>query len=80
MIEETDTSIKENTKAKNILTANMQEIWDTVKKKNLRIIGIKEGEDSQSKAQEILSTKSVKKKFPNLTKEMPINVQEAYIN
>ena len=33
MIEETDTSIKENTKAKNILTANMQEIWDTVKKK-----------------------------------------------
>jgi methyl-accepting chemotaxis protein len=35
-IENIDTSIKENTKCKKLLTQNIQEIQDTVKRSNLR--------------------------------------------
>ena len=45
MIEETDTSVKENVKSKKFLTQNIQEIWDTTKSQNLRIIEIEEGEE-----------------------------------
>jgi predicted ribosome quality control (RQC) complex YloA/Tae2 family protein len=36
-IEETDASIKENVKSKNFLTKNIQEIWNTMKRPNLRL-------------------------------------------
>lgn len=41
---------------KKFLKQNNQEIWDIVKRPNLRIIG--RGEESRSKAQKIFSTKS----------------------
>jgi methyl-accepting chemotaxis protein len=34
MIEDIDTSIKENAKSKKFLTQNIQEIWDTMKRPN----------------------------------------------
>ena len=37
MIEEMDTLVKENVKSKKFLTQNIQEIWDTMKRRNLRI-------------------------------------------
>jgi uncharacterized coiled-coil protein SlyX len=40
-IENIDTTIKENAKCKKLLTQNIQEIQDTVRR-NLRIIGIEE--------------------------------------
>ena len=40
---ETDISVKENVKSKKFLTQNIQEIWDTMKRPNLRIIGVEEG-------------------------------------
>ena len=43
-IEETDSSVKENVKSNKLLTQNIQEIWDTMKRPNLRIIGIEEVE------------------------------------
>ena len=43
-IEETDSSVKENIKSNKSLTQNIQEIWDTMKRPSLRIIGIEEGE------------------------------------
>ena len=46
IIEEIDTLVKENAKSKTFMTQNIQEIWDTMKRTNLRIIGIEE-EDSQ---------------------------------
>ena len=46
MIEETDTSVKENVKSKKFLTQNIQENWGTMKRLNLRIIGREEREDS----------------------------------
>ena len=38
------------TKAKMYLTQNIQEIWDTMNRSNLRIMGIEEDENSQLKA------------------------------
>jgi chromosome segregation ATPase len=46
-IENMDTTIKENAKSKNILTQNIQEIQDTMRRPNLRIIGIDKNEDFQ---------------------------------
>ena len=44
-----DTTIKENAKSKMILTQNIQEIQDTVRRPNLRIIGLEKSEDSKIK-------------------------------
>ena len=42
------TTIKENAKCKKILTQNIQEIQDTMRRANLRIIGIDESERIQT--------------------------------
>jgi chromosome segregation ATPase len=44
-IESISTTIKDNTKHKKILTQNIQEIQDTVRRPNLQIIGVDENED-----------------------------------
>jgi chromosome segregation ATPase len=56
-IENMDTTIKENAKCKKILTQNIQEIQDTMRGPNLRIIDVDENEDFQLKGQSISSTK-----------------------
>ena len=43
-IENIDTTVKENAKCKKLLTQNIQEIQDTMRRQNLRIIGIEESE------------------------------------
>jgi SMC interacting uncharacterized protein involved in chromosome segregation len=43
--ENMDTTMKENAKCKKILTQNIQKIQDTMRRPNLRIIGIDENED-----------------------------------
>ena len=43
-IENISTTIKENTKCKKILTQNIQEIQDTMRRPNLRIIGLDKNE------------------------------------
>jgi peptidoglycan hydrolase CwlO-like protein len=48
-IENIDTTAKENAKSKKLLTQNIQEIQDTMRRPNLRIIGIEESKDSQIK-------------------------------
>jgi hypothetical protein len=72
------TTIKENTKCKKILTQNIQEIQDTTRRSNLRIIGIDENEDFQLKGPVNIFNKIIEENFPNLKKEMPTNRQEAY--
>jgi methyl-accepting chemotaxis protein len=57
-IEEIDISVNENVKAKNFLTQNIQRIWDTMQRPNLRTTGTEEGEESQLQGQKIFSTKS----------------------
>jgi hypothetical protein len=45
---------------------------------NLTIIDIEESEDSQLKGPVNIFNKIIGKKFSNLKKEMPMNIQETY--
>jgi hypothetical protein len=76
-IENMGTTIKENAKYKKILTQNTQEIHDTVRRPNLRLIGTDENEDFQLKGPVNIFNKIIKENS-NLKKEMPMNIQEAY--
>jgi hypothetical protein len=73
-----DTTIKKNAKCKKILTQNIQEIQDTMRKPNLQIIGVEKKEDFQLKGPANIFNKIIKENLPNLKKEMPMNIQEAY--
>jgi hypothetical protein len=77
-MQEIDTTFKENPKCKKFLTQSIQEIQDTMKRPNLRIIGKEENKDCQVKGPENVSNKMIEKNFPNLKKETAIKVQEAY--
>ena len=56
-IEKINALIKENSKSNKFSSQNIQEIWDTIKKPNLRIIGIEEGEELQIKGPENIFNK-----------------------
>jgi hypothetical protein len=73
-IENMDTTIKENAKCKKIVTQNIQEIQDTMR----RPIRVDENEDFQLKESANIFNKIIEENFPNLKKEMPMNIQEAY--
>jgi uncharacterized coiled-coil protein SlyX len=77
-IENIDTTVKESAKCKKLLTQNIQEIQDIMRRPNLRIIGIDENEDFQLKGPVNIFNKIIEENFPNLKKEMPMNIQEAY--
>ena len=49
-----------------------------MRRQNLRIIGIDENEDFQLKGPANIFNKIIQENSPNLKKEMPMNVQEAY--
>lgn len=68
-LEEIDTTTKENSKLKELLTQNIQEIQDTMKRSNLRITGIEENEDSKLKGPENIFNKIIEENFPNLKKK-----------
>jgi hypothetical protein len=53
----------------------MQEISDTIKRPNLRIMGIEE-EEVQAKGMYNIFNKIITENLPNLEKTMPIQVQE----
>jgi hypothetical protein len=55
----------------------MQELNNSIKRPNLRIIGMEEGEEVQAKGIGNIFNKIIAEKFPNLKKEMPIEVQKA---
>ena len=59
-----------------LLTQNIQEIQDTMRKPNLRIIGIEESKDSQVKGPVDIFNKIIKENFPILKKEMPMNINK----
>jgi chromosome segregation ATPase len=77
-IENMDTTIKVNAKCKKILNQNIQKIQDTMRRPNLRIIGIDENEYFQLKGPVNIFNKIIEENFPNLKKEMPMNIQEDY--
>ena len=76
MVEEIDTTVKENSKHKNLLTQNIQEIQGTMNRPNLRITGIEENGDSQQKGPENVFNEITEENFPYLKKGIAIKVQE----
>ena len=67
-VQETDTTVKENSKPK-LLTQSIQEIQDTMKRRNLRIIGIEKNKDSQLKGPENVFNKIIEEKLHNIKKD-----------
>jgi hypothetical protein len=63
-VENMDTTNNDNAKGKKILTQNLQEIQDTMRRPNLRIIGIDENEDFQLKGPVSIFHKIISRKFP----------------
>ena len=61
-----------------LVTQNIQEIRDTMRIPNLRIIGIDESEDLQIKGPANIFNKIMEETFPNLKREMTMNIEEAY--
>jgi hypothetical protein len=62
--ENIDITIKENAKCKKILTQNIQEIQDTMRRSKLRITGIEESRDSQVKRSINIFNKIIEENFP----------------
>ena len=58
-------------KFKKILTQNIQEIQDTMRRPNLRIIGIDENEAFQLKGPINIFNKIIEENFPNLRMTCP---------
>jgi chromosome segregation ATPase len=56
---------------------NMQELTNSIKRANLRIMGIEEGEEVQAKGIHNIFNKIITANFPNLDQTMPIQVKEA---
>ena len=73
-----DTSVKENTKCKKFLNTKHPGNLGLKVETKPKILGIEESEDSQFKRAENIFNKIIEDNFPNLKKEMAINVQEAY--
>jgi hypothetical protein len=69
-------TIKENEKCKMILPQIFQEIQDTIRRLNPRIIVIEESEDFQIKGPVNIFNKIIEENLPNPKKEMPMNLQE----
>jgi hypothetical protein len=70
-IENMDKTIKENAKCKKILTQNVQEIQDTMRRPNMRIIRVDENEDFQLKGPANIFNKIIEEDFHNLKKRCP---------
>ena len=49
-----------------------------MRRPNVRIIGIEESEDSKLRGPVNIFNKIIGENFPNLKKEIPMDVQEAY--
>jgi hypothetical protein len=55
----------------------MQELTNSIKRLNLRIMAIEEGEEVQAKGMCNIFKKIITENFPNLEKSIPIQMQEA---
>jgi hypothetical protein len=61
-----------------MLTQDIREIQDTMRRPNLQIIGVDENENFQLKGPANIFNKIIEENFPNVKKDMHMNIQEAY--
>jgi chromosome segregation ATPase len=59
-----------------ICERNMQKLSDSIKRPNLRIMNIEEGEEGQTKGIHNIFNKIITENFPNLKKVLLLQVQE----
>jgi hypothetical protein len=57
---------------------NMPEVWDTIKRPNVGIMGIEEGEDLQIKSINSTLNYIIAENFPKIEKERDIQIQEDF--
>jgi uncharacterized coiled-coil protein SlyX len=76
-IEEVDQMVKDQNKMVRKYEWNMHDIWDTMKRPHVQIMG-KEGEEIQTKSTDNLFNGIIAENFPTLKKERITQVQEAY--
>ena len=55
---------------------SLRELWDNVKRTNIRIIGVPEGEEREKETEEIFQ-EIIAENFPNMGKESLTQIQEA---
>ena len=72
-----DKTVREDSKAKKLLTQNIQEIQNTRRRPNLRIIGIQEGKEYQLIGPVNIFNKIVEN-IPTLKNEMTMSIKEAF--
>jgi hypothetical protein len=70
-VEELDQTVKDYERMLRKYEQNMQDIWDTIKRPNLQIMGVEEGKEIQTKGIDNLFNRIIAEKFPNLKKESP---------
>ena len=56
---------------------SLRDLWDNIKRNNIRIIGVPEGEEREKGPEKIFEDMIVEK-FPNMGKEIATQVQEAH--
>ena len=56
--------------------ARLRNLWDNFKHSDIQIIGVPEGEEQEQEIENLFK-KIMKENFPNLIKEIHIQVQEA---
>jgi uncharacterized coiled-coil protein SlyX len=67
-VEELNQTIKDHKRMLRKYEWDMQDIWDTIKRPNLQIMGIEEGEEIQTKGIDNLFNRIIAENFPNLKK------------
>ena len=68
----------QNRKEKRLKTneESLRELWDNVKRSNIRIIGVPEGQEREKGTEKIFQ-EMIAKNFPNMGKEPHTQIQEA---
>ena len=77
-IENIDSTVKVNAKCKKLIIQNIQEIHDTMRRPNLMVMGIEESKYLHLKSPLNIFNKIIGENFPNLKKDVLMNIQEAY--
>lgn len=58
--------------------ASLRELWDNIKRTNIRIIGVPEGEEREKRTEKIFQ-EIIAENFPNMGKEPLTQIQEAQV-
>ena len=70
------TTVEQNKKRMKRNVDSLRDLWDNIKRNNIHIIGVSEGEEREKGAEKIFE-EIIVENFPNMGKEIATQVQEA---